>query len=260
MNISFIGFGHLAKAMFKGLSITENDWVRAASPSLTLHTTTLTLQTFNDNACVLPDAEILILAVKPNQMNQVLMEILPLLPPKLLLVSVAAGISLSWFKKTAPNVAVVRAMPNIGAAHARSATPLIANEWVTTHQKAIAEAFFQRLGVTHWVTRENDMDIFTALSGSGPAYVLLLMEAMAHAATQMGIDQDVALTFTLQTAKGALSLASELGASLSELRRQVTSPGGTTAAAINIFSERGFAAIVEEAITAAVIRARELER
>jgi pyrroline-5-carboxylate reductase len=258
MKISFIGFGNMAKAMAKGLLRDKKIELRAASPSLTPGVNKEGIHTSPDNLAVVAGADIIILAVKPMQMAVVFEQISPQLPPHCLVISVATGMSLTWFAKYNPNMAVVRAMPNIAAAISKSATPLIANERVTEEQKKWAEHIFTSIGITTWAKKEADIDSFTALSGSGPAYVFMFMESMIQAAIALGLSHDIAKSFALQTVDGALSLACGSSRDLVELRKMVTSPAGTTAAAIEVFTHQGFEEIIYTAMKAAHDRARAL--
>lgn len=255
MKISIIGFGNMAKAMTKALANNKSNQIQVSAPSLSVGTNMAGIKTHSDNLAILSNAEVIILAVKPVLMHPVLDQIRPALPADCLIISVASGIRLARFGL---NLAVVRAMPNIAAALSQSATPLIANEWVTEAQKQMAEDIFKSMGITTWIEDESQIDAFTALSGSGPAYVFLFMEAMVNAAVTLGLSQEVATSFTLQTVQGALSLAKPQEASLGELRASVTSPAGTTAAALNVLVDRGFETLVYDAMNAACERAKQL--
>jgi pyrroline-5-carboxylate reductase len=149
-------------------------------------------------------------------------------------------------------------MPNIAVATQQSATPLKANQWVSNEQKLKAEQLFNQLGITTWIDKEEAIDAFTALSGSGPAYVFLFMEAMIKAAINLGIRRDLAEKFTLQTLHGALSLASQTNANLSDLRESITSSGGTTEAALHVFKQQELEGLIEKAMCAAYQRAQQL--
>ena len=258
MKISFIGFGNMAKALAQGLLGDETNELRAASPSLPIGVNEQGIRTFSDNLAIVSDADIIILAVKPAQMTTVLSEISTQLPAHCLLISIVTGISLSWFATFSQAIAVVRAMPNIAAATGLSATPLIANKFATADQRQWAEQLFARIGIITWVKNEAEINRFTALSGSGPAYVFLLMEAMIKAATDLGMTEDIAKSFTLQTFKGAVRLACKSKLSLAELRNTVTSPAGTTAAAIEVLTKHGFDQLIHAAMLAACDRARQL--
>lgn len=258
MNISFIGYGNMARAIAKSLQLTPHS-LQAASPSLPVGINTEGVATHFDNLSVLPGSEILILGVKPTQVAPVLKQIKQAIPQDCLLISLAAGVDLSWLAKhCSEKQAIVRSMPNIPIAVKQGATPLIANAWVSKKQREAAAEIFQRSGIVTWITKEEDMDVFTALSGSGPAYVLLFLEALNHAAEQLGLSKELAQTFSLQTLRGALELASESSLEWSELRKQVTSPKGTTAAAIQVLQEESFENLLYKAMRAAWLRAKEL--
>ncbi len=257
MKISIIGFGNMAKAMAQGLLRNQSNQLRVSSPSLPIGTNSDGIQTHSDNLSIIPDADVIILAAKPALMQSVIDQIRPALSADCLVISVASGLNLASFKLNCP---IVRAMPNIAAALGQSATPLIANKWVTDAQKTMAETIFASMGITAWITEENQMDVFTALSGSGPAYVFLLMESMVNAAIHLGLPKDVATSFALQTVQGAVSLAMNRTMELDALRATVTSPAGTTAAAISVFKDRGLGEIVYDAMRAACDRAIELGR
>ncbi|CAM2970413.1 pyrroline-5-carboxylate reductase [Legionella worsleiensis] len=258
MNISFIGFGAMAKAIARGLEQEKSFILSAAAPSLTKGVNKEGIITHHENKEIIKNADIIILAVKPAQMSTVLTEITPFIPHNCLLISVAAGLSLPWFAQhCSSHQAVIRTMPNTPAAVGLAATPMIANVATTTQQKQWAELIFSKIGLITWTTNEEDMDVFTALSGSGPAYVFLFMEAMMDAAVALGLEPQIAKTFTLQTVLGTVNLAlnDELG--LSQLRTKVTSPGGTTAAALSILQEQ-LPALVFASMNAAKQRAHEL--
>lgn len=237
MNICFIGFGSMAKAIANGLLQQGTDSLTASSPSLTTGVNKDGIKTYNDNKEAVKGNEVIILAVKPLLMNAVLAELAPALSPNCLVISVAAGLSLSWFNTHGlDKKAVIRTMPNTPAAVSMAATPLIANEYVNTEQKNSAERIFSSIGITTWAQHEEEIDGFTALCGSGPAYVFAFIQAMIDAATDLGLDEPTARLFALQTFDGAIKLAKNSDLSLNELKSKVTSPGGTTEAALNILT------------------------
>lgn len=260
MQISFIGFGNMAKAMAKGLLHDQNISISAAAPSLAVGMNQDGIKTYSNNLSVVADADVIILAVKPWQIATVFHEICSSLSPDCLIISIATGIPLAWFTAQSPGTAIVRAMPNMGASISESATPLFANQAVPAEQKQWAQMIFSRIGIVTWVHQEGDMDAFTAFSGSGPAYVCLFIEAMIHAAEQLGIPTEVAHDFALQTVNGTLSVLKQGVFDPKALRQQVTSPAGTTAAAIEVFKAQGFEALINDAMTAAYRRAQELGR
>jgi len=258
MNIHFIGFGNMAKAMAKGLMHQPHHQLAAAAPSLPTGIYEKRIHTYPDNLKVLPNADVIVLAVKPLEMKRVLTQISAQVPPNCLVLSIASGITVSFMEHFLPKSAIVRAMPNIAVAVGKAATPLFANGLVTSAQKQHCMEIFSSLGLATWVNKESEIDAFTALSGSGPAYVFLFMEAMIKAAVALGIEHDIAKTFTIQTLQGAISLASETNLEIDELRRTVTSPAGTTAAALSIFNQHGFDELIYNAMLAASERAKAL--
>ncbi len=258
MNISFIGYGNMAKAIARGLIRQKKYTLSAAAPSLTQGMNQEQILTYHNNKEAVQGADVIILAVKPKMMGPVLEEIKPYLAPHTMLISVAAGISLSWFTQQGlKNQAIIRTMPNTPAAIGLGATPMIANSYATDKQKSVAESIFKSIGLTTWVQDEDDMDTFTALSGSGPAYVFLFIEALINAGVSLGLDETIAKEFTFQTMQGALKLAQESDLSLNQLRTKVTSPGGTTAAALSIL-EGQLEELVFKAMKAAKLRSHEL--
>lgn len=259
LKICFIGYGNIAKAIAKSLSNNAHYQLHAASPSLQVSIDTYGITTHHNNLAILNQADIIILAVKPDKMQDVLLQINPVIPKNCLVISVAAGLSLSWLEQHLPQEqAIIRSMPNIATTVKQGATPLIANQWVNNKQKDEATRLFECSGLIAWLENENEMDIFTALSGSGPAYVFLFLEAMASAAIKLGLSKEMAKAFSLQTLIGAATLAGESQSEFSELRKKVTSPGGTTAAAIQVLQDQHMSQIIAKAIEAAYYRAREL--
>ena len=260
MNIGFIGFGSMAKAIARGLIKEDKHQIFASAPSLTIGVNNEGVHTYCDNSDVVKQVEIIILAVKPSQMNAVIEEIDSILPKDSLLISVAAGLNLEWFtKRFAKPQAIIRSMPNTPASIGLGATPMFANSFVSSEQQKNAETIFSTVGITHWLKDEQDMDTFTALSGSGPAYIFLFLEALIEGAVALGLERTTAEKFALQTCKGALKLAENSNLSLSQLRTQVTSPGGTTAAALDVLNPK-LMDLIHSALTAAKMRAEELNR
>lgn len=258
MNIGFIGYGNMAKAIARQLTKLNRYSVLASSPSLSEGINKDGIQTFHDNTEIAKRSEVIVLSVKPRQMKTVVKEIQPLIQTDCLLISVAAGIRLDWLMRHFnANQPIIRSMPNTPSAIGMSATALIANQAVNENQLRIAEDLFSALGLWTWVKTEDEMDAFTALSGSGPAYMFLFLESLVHAATSLGLEPAVALDFSIQTCLGAIHLAQQSKLDLAELRRNVTSPGGTTAAALAII-EKEMPDLILSAMQAAKNRAIEL--
>jgi len=205
-------------------------------------------------------ANILVLAVKPQILAQVSKDISGLIAKnKPLIISIAAGIRVSDLARWLGNdIAIVRAMPNTPALVGAGACGLFANNNANEQQREEAETIMRATGVTVWVQDEKMMDVITALSGSGPAYFLLVMEAMESAAISSGLDRDAARLLTMETALGAAKMALESGEEPGNLRNRVTSPGGTTEAALKVLEEGRIVTIFQEAIKAATARSGEL--
>ena len=203
-----------------------------------------------------------ILAVKPQVVNDILPKLAVLVDQETLVVSVAAGVTLRQLQNgIGALTANVRAMPNMPAAVGAGITGLTAASKVNDAKKQQAENLLSVLGKTAWVENESLMNGVTALSGSGPAYVFHLVEAMASAGVQEGLDEDVAMQLARQTLIGAaLLLEHEPDVPVSEMRRRITSPGGTTAAALEVLmhSEDGLTPLMKKAIAAAKRRGEEL--
>lgn len=214
-------------------------------------------------AQLLAQADVIVLAVKP-QVMQVVCESLARASEgesKALFVSVAAGISLASLQKwLGGSPAVVRCMPNTPALVGKGATGLFANAEVTAAQRETASQLLNAVGVSVWVGSEADLDTVTAVSGSGPAYFFLFMEAMQDAAQKMGMDTELAKLLVLQTAAGAAELAAQSEDSVAELRLKVTSPGGTTEQAILQFETGGLRDLVGKALMAARDKSVDLSR
>lgn len=259
MNICFIGYGNMAKALAQSFSQKANHAIYASAPSLTEGQLSNGVFTHSSNLAFLSKADLVILAVKPVKAAEVLKEIVDKLPTSAVLLSIAAGLSLDWLAKHCkPQQLIVRGMPNTPIAVGEGATPFIANDYIKEAQKNAIESLFKPVSLTIWLNHEEDMNAFTALSGSGPAYVYLFLEALAEAGQHLGLSQNIATEFALQTASGALSLLKKTALSPQTLRRQVTSPGGTTEAAIEKLQEQGFTAIIQEALEAACKKAQQL--
>ena len=213
-----------------------------------------------DNAAAAAKADAVILAVKPQALLQVLAGIAPVLRQRgTLVVSIAAGIRISALESLlGGDQPIVRVMPNTPALIQAGASALYANKAVTAGQRELAEGIMRAVGLAVWLEDESAMDAVTALSGSGPAYFFLVMEALEKAAVQLGLPAGQARLLTLETAFGAAKMALESDADAAELRRQVTSPGGTTERALKVLMEEGLERLFLDALTAARDRSVEL--
>ena len=263
--ITFIGCGNMGRSLIGGLiangqsvnSITGTD-INAEQRQTTA--SQFNIEVLEDNRQAIKDADIVVLAVKPQSMQETLQAIRSdLAQEKPLLISIAAGIQLSHLEQWAgEELAIVRSMPNTPALIQSGATALCANQFTSDTQRDLAEAIMRSVGLVLWLDDETLMDAVTALSGSGPAYYFLIMEVMEKAATQLGLSQEHARILTLQTAFGAAKMALESNHDAASLRKQVTSPGGTTEQALNVLLEGGIEQLFDDALAAAKNRSIEL--
>lgn len=220
------------------------------------------INTLENNEEAVANADVIVLAVKPQVMHQVVSNLSNAVKgSSKMLISIAAGINLNslseWLEEPA---AVIRVMPNTPALIQAGAAALFANEHTTASQKNTAEAMMRSVGTAIWVETEDLMDTVTALSGSGPAYFFYFMEAMEKAAIDMGLNNEQARLLTIETALGAAKMALLSASDLAELRKQVTSPGGTTEQALNTFQQGKLEELVQEAMNAAKERSIELSK
>lgn len=263
--IGFVGAGNMARSLIGGLCARGVDpgSIAASDPSAQCLEAArqLGVATLTSNSELVNRSNVVVLAVKPQVMKTVLQDASDAVQDgRPLLVSIAAGITCASLEKWsgAEKPAVVRCMPNTPALLQCGATGLYANEHVSGEQRALAEALLSAVGIAVWVDREEQLDAVTALSGSGPAYFFLLMEQMQKIGEQMGLPADVARALTVQTALGAARMAGEGTQDVATLRANVTSPNGTTHAAIETFLQNGFEELVNKALGAAQKRSVEL--
>jgi pyrroline-5-carboxylate reductase len=263
--LAFIGGGNMAAALIGGLTKRglARERIVVADPSreqLARLVRDFGITPAGDNESAAAGAEAVILAVKPQLMRAVVLSLAPhLAASQPLVISIAAGIPHAALTRwCGAHVAVVRTMPNRPALNGFGATGLYAPASVGAANRALAEAIMAAVSATVWVEHESQMDTVTALSGSGPAYFFLFMEALEAAAHARGLPTDIAHKLTLETAFGASQMARLSSESLATLRDQVTSKGGTTAAALEVLDAAGLRAIVAHAVAAADRRSAEL--
>jgi len=264
-NIGFIGAGNMATALIGGLcnSGFEGNHVYVSDRDenkLQPLAKTFQLNICSSNQALLDACQVVVLAVKPQAMQAVISD-LQIGNENRLYLSIAAGIRTdqlcNWFGQ---EVALVRAMPNTPALVQAGAAGLYANATVSSEQKQIAENIMSAVGLALWVETESQLDAVTALSGSGPAYFFYMMEAMEQAGAELGLAADVVHSLTVQTAVGAAKLAQTATEAPAQLRNRVTSPGGTTEAAINHMQSENGLNIIKQAVLAANRRSEELGR
>lgn len=263
--ISFIGAGNMAQAIIAGLLTMKYSanqlWASNPSVAKMKKIAQHGVQVTSHNTEAAEIADVVVLAVKPQKMKTVCQEIQPaLLKKKPLIVSVAAGISTTLLKQWLPGLSVIRVMPNITATVNAGATALFAGDDVDECQRSIAEAIFLAVGMAVWVDDEAQLDVVTAVSGAGPAYIFLILEAIQAAAVELGLPESTARALTAEMCFGAAKMVLELDESLVDLRNAVTSPNGTTIKALEVFMEANLPLIIRKAVKAACMRAQELAR
>lgn len=263
--ISFIGAGNMAASLIGGLVSDGHkpDHIRAADPSAEQCERVrreFGIEIFDDNNEAIDGADIVVLAVKPQVMPEVASALSATAAEnRPLVISVAAGIREPDLRRwLGYDAAIVRTMPNTPALVQCGATALFANEFVDQAAGDDAQGVMRAVGITEWVEHEVLLDAVTAVSGSGPAYCFLLLELMTNTGVSMGLDKPVAKRLALQTALGAATMAMKSEHNPARLRENVTSPGGTTEAALNILYEGGVEALFDRALKGAQARAVEL--
>lgn len=265
--IAFIGAGNMGSSLIGGLLQNGHaaDAIWASDPSedklielknkFGVH-----ISTNNNEVAAL--ADVLIFAVKPQVFENVATAIAPAIATrKPLVISIAAGTREENIQKwLGGNIAIVRTMPNTPALIRCGATALYANKYVSSEQHKQADTIMKAVGITVWVKDESLLDTVTALSGSGPAYYFMIMEAMQTAATELGLNHDVAGLLAKQTALGAARMAIESNIPLEQLRKNVTSPGGTTEQGLSVLEKHNIKDICKEILAAAKLRSEELAK
>lgn len=263
--IAFIGGGNMARSLIGGLVARGTDpaRIRVANPGADKREALIRdfgVTVFARAQEAVDGAGIWVFAVKPQVIRSVCRELDDIAGREdPLVISVAAGIT--CFQMTTwlgGDTAIVRGMPNTPALLGAGVTGLHANRWVSSAQRDLAGELLSSVGKVAWIDDEDLMDAVTAVSGSGPAYAFLLAEAMETAARAEGLPADAARTLVVQTLLGAARMLAESGEPAGELRRRVTSPGGTTQAAIESFQSGGFETLVADAIHAARLRGAQL--
>ncbi|MFZ7791097.1 pyrroline-5-carboxylate reductase [Acinetobacter lwoffii] len=260
-NICFIGGGNMAQALIGGLisrglpatRITVSDPVEKVRALLAEKEINVT----GDNSAAIQDADIVVLAVKPQVLAQVLQPLKGLVNNKLI-ISIVAGAEIATLSALLGTERIVRVMPNTPALVQTGAHGLYANASVETNDRELASQVLASTGLTIWVDSEAQIDAVTAVSGSGPAYFFYMMESMIRAGKNLGLDEKVATALTLQTALGAAQMAITSSNTPAELRKNVTSPNGTTQAALEVFDRAQISQNIQAALAAAQKRSQEL--
>ncbi len=266
--ITFIGSGAMAEAMISGLlrgNLSRPEALQAADPRserLEELQKKYSIQPFGDNNKAVAQAEVVILSVKPQRLTEVLAGLKGAIPSKALVLSIVAGAPIAKISGGLAHKAVVRSMPNTPAQISQGITVWIASPSVNASQKEAARTILGALGAEVNVDDENYLDMATALSGTGPAYVFMFMEAMIDAGVHLGFSRQVSEQLVVQTIKGSVAyyemINEKMDVHVAALRNQVTSPGGTSAEALYYLEKAGFRTAISRAVWAAYQRSLEL--
>lgn len=263
--ISFVGGGNMAHSIIGGLLASgwNADQIHVSDPQeeqrIRLQQK-FSVEVYQDNLSCVQHGEIIVFAVKPQMMREAVSSVSHLLQTNQpLILSIAAGIRIAdmirWIGAQLP---IIRVMPNTPALVGSGVTAMLANPRTTEQQRLTAQSVMQSVGPVVQVESERDIDVVTGISGSGPAYYFKLMEIMIESAETNGLDQQAARTLVLETALGAARLALASDHPPDQLRRQVTSPGGTTQAALSFMEANGIDRIIADGIQAAIEKSNEL--
>lgn len=264
VEIAFIGGGNMAQAMGRGIAAARGDgkslFVVDRHPENLQRWSALGASTALGFEETLSQCRVWILAVKPQGLKAVCEEIKPFLHQNTLVISVAAGISMESLQCWLGHANIIRTMPNTPALLGKGVTGMYAAEVVAAEDVDYAEQLLRTMGSVVRVDKEGLIDAVTALSGSGPAYVYLFIESLIAGAVGMGLSQEQAKQMAVDTVMGAAQMVQSTGESPTELRKKVSSKGGTTLAALDVFFAKDFSSIVEQAMQAAARRAGEMSQ
>ncbi len=264
MKIAFIGGGNMGEAMLsailtKKLSTPQAISVSDISESRRQHLgQEYGVAITSDNRQAVERGDVVVLAIEPQNLTEVMAELSGQFKPAQLVLSIVGGAEIDTLRQGLNHRCVVRAMPNTPARVGKGITVWTATTEVTGQQRERAGSILQAMGREIYVNDEKYIDMATAVSGSGPAYVFLFMEALVEAAVDIGLPRDMAQELVLQTLLGSGHFLQKSGKEPAELRRMVTSPGGTTAEALKVFEEGQFTELVKQAVTAAYNKAKRL--
>lgn len=261
--IAFLGAGNMANAIIRGL-------LRSGEPALAISATVKraekkaeleaahSISVGFDNVAAAKGAEVVVLAVKPQAMDKLLVQIAPAIDASKLVISIAAGVPIAALeRRLGKGSRIVRAMPNTPALVGLGATAVSGGEHATDADLQLAKTLFDAVGST-WVLDESQLDAVTGLSGSGPAYIFLIIEALSDAGVKVGLSRHVALKLAAQTVHGSAKLLLETGEHPGTLKDQVTSPGGTAIAGLHTLEAGGLRTTLMDAVESATRRAKQL--
>lgn len=265
MSIAIIGSGAMGEALIAGIvaggdvepdSIVASDTLAERAEALGKK---YGVRTGTNNVLAVTGADVVVLAVKPGLINAVLAQVREALTANTLVISVAAGVTIGQLAEGLPGGAkIIRVMPNMPVLVREGMSVLVLGPGISDRDLAVAQGIFRAVGTT-LVVEEHMIDAVTGVSGSGPAYVLLLIEALVDGGVRMGLPRDIALTLAAQTVKGAACLQLQTGEHPACLKDRITSPGGTTIAGLHVLEKGGFRGMVSAAVETATQRAAELQ-
>ncbi|BBB93006.1 MAG TPA: pyrroline-5-carboxylate reductase [Methylomusa anaerophila] len=263
--IGFIGGGAMAEALIRG--ILKSGMIEASqlivndisSERLRYLTNLFSVETTSDSQELAKKADVLFLTVKPQVMNHVVDQITPVVSKSTIIVSVAAGVTLSTLQNKMPGVPVVRVMPNTAVAVGEGMSAIALGKYATSSIGEMVSSVFASVGKVVTVG-EDLMDAVTGLSGSGPGYVYVLIDALTDAGVRVGFSRQTALLLSAQTLLGAAKMVLETGEHPAKLRDMVTSPGGTSITGIHVLEQKGVRAALIDAVVAATERSKEMGR
>lgn len=264
VKMGFIGGGNMGEAILAALfkkkvfapthvGLFEPDRKRALALKKKFK-----ISLFDSNRDLAASSKIILLAVKPQHASQVLQDIQRILTPQHLFISIAAGLDLAFFQKQIPQVRLIRVMPNMGMMIGEGASAIYASPSATLQDKKLAQKIFSAGGVSVFVEDEKLLDAVTAVSGSGPAFVFLFVQALIQAGITQGLKEDIAKKLVLQTFMGAVKMIEASSEEILSLISKVASKGGTTEAGLKVLAENNFPHLIENTIAAATQRAKEL--
>lgn len=263
-SIVFIGAGSMAEAVIAGIVtrgaiVPENVYVTNKSDCerLIFLQEKYGISILDEEKNGLRQADLVLFATRPNDVEQAMADVRPYLKKEAAVLSVIAGVSIDTFQEGLGERPIARSMPNTSATLGKSATGIAFNEAVDAAMQTNILSLLEGIGLVQ-VVPEDDLHVVTALSGSGPAYVYYLAEALEEAAIQRGLSKEVARSLIVQTLEGAAAMMKKTGEEPAELRKHVTSPGGTTAAGIRALEQHNFKEVIADCLTSADIRSREI--
>ena len=265
-SVVFIGGGNMASCLVGGMIARgfKQDKITVSEPKQDNRNnleTKFGICVTDNNQTAVAGADVVVLAVKPQIMRRVSLDLAANLNPKTVVVSIAAGISIDALQRwLGHSIPIIRAMPNTPSLVLTGATGLYANHLTQQSQKDVVNDIFEAVGYSCWVESEELIDSVIAVSGSGPAYFFRILEIMKSVGQELGLPEELAGNLAKQTALGAAKMASQSDLSPSQLREQVTSPGGTTERALAAFQSENLESLFRRAMTSALERSREMAR